>query len=110
MKRVKLALVCVWLSGCSPTVTTMGNQLVALETAASVQGKIIEGTTTKADIVRLYGETDAKGYEWGLEWWSYFGMRTVTGAGATERKSGGLMIRFNKEGVVQSYTMSGTKF
>jgi hypothetical protein len=106
MHQLPLALVIMLvipLAGCA---ATMGNERVALETASTVQTKIIEGTTTKADIIRMYGDTGAKVYSGGVEIWSYYGMQDRAGMFSVQRKTGGLQIVFDKAGVVQSYQMS----
>jgi hypothetical protein len=106
MPKLPLMLAIILAFAVSGCAATMGNERVALETASTVQTKIIEGTTTKADIIRMYGDTGAKAYSGGVEIWSYYGMQDRAGMFSVQRKTGGLQIAFDKAGVVQSYQMS----
>jgi hypothetical protein len=75
MPKLPLIFAVIFAFAASGCASTMGNERVALETASTVQTKIIEGTTTKADIIRMYGDTGAKVYSGGVETWSYYGMQ-----------------------------------
>lgn len=69
MKKIALAVaLAVTLAGCASS----GNQQLKNETETSVQSKIQEGKTTKAEVKSVFGSPDAVSYtDGGNEIWKY---------------------------------------
>lgn len=98
------------LGGCA-----MGTESIAKEDAATLQQKIVNGKTTKADLQKMFGEPSERGTKNGREYWMYrlqtAGVRTfipfvglATGNSGTEIKD--LTIDFDKSGVVTNFDLS----
>lgn len=114
MKKIALAVaLTVTLAGCASS----GNQQLKNETETSVQSKIQEGKTTKAEVKSVFGSPDAVSYtDGGNEIWKYaFAKVKVNGTsfipfyGLFHNGSNGtkkeLTILF-KDDKVQKYTMA----
>lgn len=67
---------------------------------------IARGTTTKSEIVRMFGDPWRRGVEDGREAWTY-GFYRFSMFGAERTKD--LVVRFDGEGRVASYTFSSTE-
>lgn len=118
MKRIAvLACTALILSGC----VTMGNERIKGQTQESVASNIVEGKTTKAEVVAAYGDAASVGFtDSGNEVWNYTYTRAVPTpqtfipivglftAGANTTTTG-LVILFNREGIVSKYTMRETQ-
>ena len=63
------------------------------------------GETTQADIVSMFGQPWRKGIENGVTMWTY-GRYTYRLFGRTDTKD--LVVKFDKEGKVSSYTFNKT--
>jgi len=112
-----LAMVAV-LSAC----TTTGHISIAKQTKSSVSKQIIEGRTTKAQIISAFGNTGSVSFtDSGDEVWTYKFSRVVPdftnfipfvrwffnrGAIVTTKE---IVVIFNQTGVVSKYTMDETK-
>lgn len=114
MKKIALAtLIAANLAGCASS----GNQQLKNETETSVQSKIQEGKTTKAEVKSFFGSPDAVSYtDGGNEVWKYaFAKVKVNGTtfipfyglfhNGTNGTKKELTILF-KDDKVQKYTMS----
>lgn len=112
-----IACAALMLSGC----VTTGNERMKGQTQASVASKITEGKSTKADVVAAYGDAATVSFtDSGNEIWTYTYTRAVPtpqsfipivglfSAGA-DTTTTGLVVLFNKEGVVSKYTMRETR-
>lgn len=113
MKRIlTTVLVLATLSGC----TSVGNQSLKNETQDSVKSKLVQGKTTKQDVLASFGEPDNRSTSDGEEQWSYTMYNSqakstafipvvgfLIGGANTQTKS--LMITFKKE-KVSSYSFS----
>jgi hypothetical protein len=118
MKSVIVAAcVALMLSGC----VTMGNEKMKGQTQESVASKITEGKTTKAEVVAAYGDAAAVSFtDSGNEIWSYSYTRAVPtaqtfipivglfAAGANTTTTG-LVVLFDRNGIVSKYTMRETQ-
>lgn len=112
-KFVLAAMVAAALVGCASS----GNQQLKNETETSVQNKIREGTTTKAEVKSFFGSPDAVSYtDGGNEIWKYaFAKVKVNGTtfipfyglfhNGTNGTKKELTILF-KDDTVQKYTMA----
>ncbi|HEE0055616.1 TPA: hypothetical protein R8G17_003477 [Citrobacter braakii] len=114
MNKIALAeALAVTLTGCASS----GNQKLKSETETSVQSKIQEGKTTKAEVKTLFGSPDAVSYtDGGNEIWKYsFAKVKVNGTSfipfyglfhnGTNGTKKELTILF-KDNTVQKYTMA----
>ncbi|MDA4645798.1 hypothetical protein [Enterobacter hormaechei] len=114
MKKFMLAaMLAASVAGCASS----GNQQLKNETETSVQSKIQEGKTTKAEVKSLFGSPDAVSYtDGGNEIWKYaFANVKVNGTtfipfyglfhNGTNGTKKELTILF-KEDKVQKYTMA----
>ena len=114
MKKIALVvLVALTMAGCASS----GNQQLKNETETSVQTKIQEGKTTKAEVKTLFGSPDAVSYtDGGNEIWKYsFAKVKVNGTSfipfyglfhnGTNGTKKELTILF-KDNTVQKYTMA----
>lgn len=114
MKKIALAVaLAVTLTGCASS----GNQKLKSETETSVQSKIQEGKTTKAEVKTLFGSPDAVSYtDGGNEIWKYsFAKVKVNGTSfipfyglfhnGTNGTKKELTILF-KDNTVQKFTMA----
>lgn len=114
MKKIALAVIIASsLVGCASS----GNQQLKNETETSVQTKIQEGKTTKAEVKSYFGSPDGVSYtDGGNEIWKYaFANVKVNGTtfipfyglfhNGTNGTKKELTILF-KDGKVQKYTMS----
>ncbi|AUV26695.1 hypothetical protein HV265_08535 [Citrobacter sp. RHBSTW-00678] len=114
MNKIALAVaLAVTLTGCASS----GNQKLKSETETSVQSKIQEGKTTKAEVKTLFGSPDAVSYtDGGNEIWKYsFAKVKVNGTSfipfyglfhnGTNGTKKELTILF-KDNTVQKYTMA----
>jgi outer membrane protein assembly factor BamE (lipoprotein component of BamABCDE complex) len=102
------------LAGC----VSSGNENLRSETEQSVQGKIVIGQTTKAQIRALFGSPLSTSFtDGGLEIWnyefinvsadavSYIPVVNLFGASASGKKKS-LVIMFDRSDVVQRFSMS----
>lgn len=114
MKKIALAVaLSVAITGCASS----GNQQLKKETETSVQSKIQEGKTTKAEVKTFFGSPDAVSYtDGGNEIWKYsFAKVKVNGTSfipfyglfhnGTNGTKKELTILF-KDNTVQKYTMA----
>ncbi len=114
MKRiVMIALSAALLAGCASS----GNQQLKNETETSVQNKIQEGKTTKAEVKSIFGSPDTVSYtDGGNEIWKYsFAKVKVNGTtfipfyglfhNGTNGTKKELTVLF-KDDKVQKYTMA----
>lgn len=114
MKKIALAvIIATGLAGCASS----GNQQLKNETETSVQTKIQEGKTTKAEVKSYFGSPDAVSYtDGGNEIWKYaFAKVKVNGTtfipfyglfhNGTNGTKKELTILF-KDDKVQKYTMA----
>ncbi|WP_320704864.1 hypothetical protein [Enterobacter asburiae] len=114
MKKIALAvIIAIGLVGCASS----GNQQLKNETETSVQTKIQEGKTTKAEVKSYFGSPDAVSYtDGGNEIWKYaFAKVKVNGTtfipfyglfhNGTNGTKKELTILF-KDDKVQKYTMA----
>ncbi|MGE6979964.1 hypothetical protein [Kluyvera intermedia] len=114
MKKIALAVaLSVAITGC----VSSGNQQLKKETETSVQSKIQEGKTTKAEVKTFFGSPDAVSYtDGGNEIWKYsFAKVKVNGTSfipfyglfhnGTNGTKKELTILF-KDNTVQKYTMA----
>ena len=108
------AVTAVALAGCTST----GNETLRRETEASMQGKIVEGQTTKAEIRAMFGSpmttsfTDGGQEIWNFEFTNvsadaidFVPIVNLFGATASGKKKE-LVIMFDKAGIVQRFSMS----
>lgn len=114
MKHVLLAaFTALVLTGC----VTTGNERMKGQTQESVASKIVEGKTTKAEIIAAYGDATAVTFtDSGNEVWTYTYTRAVPTAqtfipivgifaGGANTTTTGLVILFDRAGIVSKYTM-----
>jgi len=67
---------------------------------------IKKGVTNKEEVRRLFGEPWRTGYEDGQQTWTYGNYKyTVLG----QKENSDLVVRFNEQGIVSSYSYSATK-
>ena len=66
-KIIILGFVFLAFAGCS----SVGNQSLSNETQESVKTKIVEGKTTKQEVLASFGEPDSRSLIDGEEQWSY---------------------------------------
>lgn len=96
MRRVSLLLGClVLLSACAGL--TIGREF-----PAPTRESIRNGTTTKADLVRLFGEPTQVGMDDGDTTWTWLYVSRSTDKELTKQ----LTVRFRDGGVVKSYSYS----
>jgi len=106
--------IAAFAAGCA----SVGNEQLRNETETSVQGKIIEGTTTKNQIKSMFGSPlktsftdgglEVATYEFtnvSADAISYIPIVNLFGASASGKKKE-LVVLFDKSGVVQRYSMS----
>ena len=118
MKSIAIiACAALVLSGC----VTMGNERMKGQTQESVATKITEGKTTKAEVVAAYGDAATVSFtDSGNEIWTYTYTRAVPTAqtfipivgifaGGANTTTTGLVVLFDKNGVVSKYTMRETQ-
>ncbi len=111
-----LLLACV-LAGC----ISSGNESIADATGATVAGQLIKGRTTQADVRRLYGDPLKTSFSAnGFETWEYEFTRlqskptnfipyvNMVHSGAEGDKKT-LVVFFDKQKVVQDFTMSTSR-
>lgn len=117
MKFTKLTVVAflaVSLVGCA----SVGNETLRQESETTIQGKIVEGKTTKAQVRETFGSPlKASFTDSGLEVWnyefsnvsadaiSYVPIVNLFGASASGTKKE-LVVLFDKSSVVQRFTMN----
>jgi hypothetical protein len=105
------------LGGC----VSSGNESIADATNASVAGQLVKGKTTQADVRRLYGDPIKTSFSSnGFETWEYEFTRlqskptnfipyvNLVHSGAEGDKKA-LVIFFDKQKVLQDYTMSTSR-
>ena len=108
------AVVCFSLFGCA----SVGNETLRAESEASVQTKLVEGKTTKAEVRKMFGSPLKTSFtDGGLEIWtyefskvsadavSYIPIVNLFGATASGTKKE-LVVLIDKAGVVQRFSMS----
>jgi outer membrane protein assembly factor BamE (lipoprotein component of BamABCDE complex) len=101
-------------AGCA----SVGNESLRKESEASVQQKIVEGKTTKAEIKAMFGSPATTSFtDGGLEIWNYelskmkadavnyIPLVGLFGSSASGTKKT-LVVLFDDKGVVKKYTMS----
>jgi len=106
--------IAAFAAGCA----SVGNEQLRNETETTIQGKIIEGTTTKAQIRSTFGSPlktsftdgglEVATYEFtnvSADAISYIPIVNLFGASASGKKKE-LVVLFDKSGVVQRYSMS----
>ncbi|DAB27368.1 MAG: hypothetical protein A2513_11145 [Sulfurimonas sp. RIFOXYD12_FULL_33_39] len=91
-----MAIALLTLGGCARVGTNFN--------ASQVQ-RIKIGETTQNDVVAMFGQPWRKGIENGVRMWTY-GRYTYRLIGETDTKD--LVIKFNNEGKVSSYTFNTT--
>jgi hypothetical protein len=121
MKRssvlVSLLSACV-VAGC----ISSGNESIADATGATVAGQLVKGRTTQADVRKLYGDPLKTSFSAnGFESWEYEFTRlqskptnfipyiNLVHSGAEGDKKT-LVVFFDKQKVVQDFTMSTSRF
>jgi hypothetical protein len=118
--RLHLAI-CVALTCVLAACASSGNDSIADLTGESVAAKLLKGRTTQAEVRRLYGDPLKTSFKSnGFESWEYEFTRmqsrptnfipyvNLVHSGADgEKKS--LVIFFDKQKVIQDYTMSQSK-
>ena len=98
-----------------------GNESIADATGATVAGQLLKGKTTQTDVRRLYGDPIKTSFSAnGFETWEYEFTRlqskptnfipyvNLVHSGAEGDKKG-LVIFFDKQKIVQDYTMSTSR-
>ena len=113
-KIVSIIFITAFAAGCA----SVGNEQLRNETEKSIEGKIVEGTTTKAQIRSTFGSPLKTSFtDGGLEVAtyeltnvsavaiSYVPIVNLFGASASGKKKE-LVVLFDKKGVVQRYSMS----
>ena len=111
---ISVVSIAAFATGCA----SVGNEQLRNETETSVQEKIIEGTTTKAQIRSIFGSPlktsftdgglEVATYEFtnvSADAISYVPIINLFGASASGKKKE-LVVLFDKSGVVQRYSMS----
>jgi outer membrane protein assembly factor BamE (lipoprotein component of BamABCDE complex) len=115
IKKMLFALASVVLiAGCA----SVGNETLRAESEASVQKKITEGKTTKSEVRSMFGSPMKTTFtDGGLEIWTYefskvsadavsfIPIVNIFGATASGTKKE-LVVLFDKDGLVQRYSMS----
>jgi hypothetical protein len=109
-----VAIGTAFLVGCA----SVGNETLRSETESSVQGKLIEGKTTKSQTKTLFGSPLKTAFtDGGLELWtyefskvsadavSYIPIVNLFGATASGKKKE-LVVLFDSTGVIKRYSMS----
>jgi len=108
-----MAFACL-MAGCA----SVGNETLRAESESSVKGKVVEGKTTKSEVKSMFGSPLKTSFtDGGLEIWtyefskvsadavSYIPIVNLFGATASGTKKE-LVVMFNKDSVVQRYSMS----
>jgi outer membrane protein assembly factor BamE (lipoprotein component of BamABCDE complex) len=108
-----MAFACLMV-GCA----SVGNETLRAESESSVKGKVVEGKTTKSEVKSMFGSPLKTSFtDGGLEIWtyefskvsadavSYIPIVNLFGATASGTKKE-LVVMFNKDSVVQRYSMS----
>ena len=114
IKAVPLVLVAILAVGCA----SVGNEKLRDETEVSIQSKIVEGKTTKAEVRAIFGSplttsfTDGgqeiATYEFvsvSADGISYIPIVNLFGSSASGKKKE-LVVLFDKSNIVQRYSMS----
>jgi outer membrane protein assembly factor BamE (lipoprotein component of BamABCDE complex) len=107
-------VVAIALAGCA----SVGNETLRAETESSVQGKIVEGKTTKAQVKAMFGSPLKTNFTDGaLEVWTYEFSKVsadpisfvpivnMFGATASGKKKE-LVVLFDSAGITKRYSMS----
>ncbi|XVJ71666.1 MAG: hypothetical protein HEQ39_00230 [Rhizobacter sp.] len=102
------------LSGCA----SVGNETLRAETESSVQGKIVEGKTTKSEVRSIFGSPLKTTFtDGGLEVWtyefsnvsadavSYIPIVSMLGSSASGKKKE-LVVLFDSAGITKRFSMS----
>ncbi|NMG46442.1 hypothetical protein GPA22_22275 [Aromatoleum toluvorans] len=113
-KFVSVVFVAALAAGCA----SVGNEQLRNETESSIQGKIVEGKTTKSQVRATFGSPlkttftdgglEVATYEFtnvSADAISYIPIVNMFGASASGKKKE-LVVLFDKSGVVQRYSMS----
>ncbi len=67
-KKTAASLLCLTLFGCA----SVGNETLRTESEASVQTKLVEGKTTKAEVRKMFGSPLKTSFtDGGMEIWTY---------------------------------------
>ena len=84
------------------------NEQVAAETSATVQKNIVIGRTTKADVVRMYGQPNSTHAKGGYEAWEYIGYsaKAFVPIVGTSQRATYIAVVFDKGGVVRDMKYS----
>lgn len=93
------------LVGAVALLTFSGCARVGQDFNSSQVKEIIIGQTTKSDVVHMFGKPWRMGMENGVEMWTY-GRYTYRIVGETDTKD--LIIKFENDGRVKSYTFNKT--
>ena len=109
-----LFILALAISGCA----SVGNETLRAETETSVQGKLLEGKTTKSETKALFGTALKTAFtDGGLEMWTYefsnvsadvvsfVPIVNLFGATASGKKKE-LVVLFDSTGVIKRYAMS----
>jgi hypothetical protein len=121
MPKRSILLILVLLSCSLAACMSSGNESIADATGATVAGQLIKGKTTQADVRRLYGDPIKTSFSAnGFETWEYQFTRlqskptnfipyiNLVHSGAEGDKKA-LVIFFDKQKVLQDYTMSTSR-
>nr|WP_313081390.1 hypothetical protein [Pulveribacter sp.] len=113
-KATSLVIAAVLVTGCA----SVGNETLRNETETTVQGKMVEGKTTKAEVRALFGSPLKTSFtDGGLEVATYeftnvsadaisfVPIVNLFGASASGKKKE-LVVLFDRAGIVQRYSMS----
>jgi len=111
---VSLLVLALAISGCA----SVGNETLRAETETTVQGKLLEGKTTKSQTKAMFGSPLKTAFtDGGLEMWtyefskvsadavSYIPIVNLFGATASGKKKE-LVVLFDSSGVIKRYSMS----
>ena len=114
LSKLVLVAIVIGLSACAST----GNEKIRTETESSIAQKFTKGVTTKAQVKESLGAADSTSFtDNGNEIWKYTHLKSTAkavnfipfvnlfAAGADNEKKE-IVILFDKNGVIQNYTMS----
>jgi hypothetical protein len=114
LKSVSVALVAVSLLGCAST----GNESLRQESEATINQKLIEGKTTKAEVRSMFQSPTTTSFtDAGLEIWKYELSRMSADAvnyipvvnwfgSSTSGTKKELVVLFDDKGILKRYSMS----
>ncbi|SDS32156.1 hypothetical protein [Opitutus sp. GAS368] len=114
LSRLIVSLLLILLTGCASS----GNESLRKESESSIQQKIVEGKTTKAEVKLAYGSPFTTSFtDGGLEIWNYELAKMSADAinyvplvglfgGSASGTKKQLVILFDDKGVVKKFSMS----